>query len=451
MHSRTRIAYACVRFRQASRAVNQAIGRVIRHRLDYGCVVLCDARFAEERNRKSLSLWARPFVRECSGFGKVAADLTKFFKACAANPDLKHTTSTASASSKTTSMASTSNRSAYARPGSSATAASSSYARVGHPRSAALGPPGAGADGTAAGAAQRSSLQDVGDIVESVGRPTGNGGGGAGRSSGSGNVGGDWSLLGGQQKAAAGGGGSDTGGAGGGAAPLGLLDALKASAKVVAVGRDAVAEHNSSGSVGNSSVGKSGVTSSECGSGGGGWDSVPLSQRLAIAGGKVTSAAVAPSTPGGNASKQKQKQPHHQHKEKKQEKHNLGNRPRGLGAGRTVGSSDSSSGGGSGSTAGNTSVGPTVGSPPGTPKPSARERRGESGGLSAKAKTKSSAGSEAGGGSRRRELAAVLVDLRKSVAPGAFDVFRSRARALKARALSHLGGSAPCSSRPTLS
>ncbi|CAN0346981.1 unnamed protein product, partial [Laminaria digitata] len=65
---------------QASRAVNQAIGRVIRHRLDFGCVVLCDSRFAEERNRNSLSLWARPFVRECSGFGKVAADLTKFFK-----------------------------------------------------------------------------------------------------------------------------------------------------------------------------------------------------------------------------------------------------------------------------------------------------------------------------------------------------------------------------------
>lgn len=60
--------------------MNQAIGRVIRHRRDFGCVVLCDARFAEERNRQSLSLWARPFVRECSGFGKVAADLARFFK-----------------------------------------------------------------------------------------------------------------------------------------------------------------------------------------------------------------------------------------------------------------------------------------------------------------------------------------------------------------------------------
>lgn len=36
------------------------------------------------------------------------------------------------------------------------------------------------------------------------------------------------------------------------------------------------------------------------------------------------------------------------------------------------------------------------------------------------------------GGGRRQEMAAVLMDFKKSVAPGAFDVFRSRARALKA-------------------
>lgn len=29
---------------QASRAVNQAIGRVIRHKDDYGAIILCDTR-----------------------------------------------------------------------------------------------------------------------------------------------------------------------------------------------------------------------------------------------------------------------------------------------------------------------------------------------------------------------------------------------------------------------
>ncbi|KAH3848922.1 hypothetical protein DPMN_091307 [Dreissena polymorpha] len=32
---------------QASRAVNQAIGRVIRHREDFGAIILCDTRYIE--------------------------------------------------------------------------------------------------------------------------------------------------------------------------------------------------------------------------------------------------------------------------------------------------------------------------------------------------------------------------------------------------------------------
>ncbi len=42
---------------QAHRACNQAIGRVIRHRHDYGAVLLLDHRFAEVRNRDGLSKW----------------------------------------------------------------------------------------------------------------------------------------------------------------------------------------------------------------------------------------------------------------------------------------------------------------------------------------------------------------------------------------------------------
>ena len=42
---------------QAHRAVNQAIGRVIRHRHDYGAILLLDHRFAEVRNKDGLSKW----------------------------------------------------------------------------------------------------------------------------------------------------------------------------------------------------------------------------------------------------------------------------------------------------------------------------------------------------------------------------------------------------------
>jgi regulator of telomere elongation helicase 1 len=34
---------------QASRAVNQAVGRVIRHRHDWGAIILCDERFSSPK------------------------------------------------------------------------------------------------------------------------------------------------------------------------------------------------------------------------------------------------------------------------------------------------------------------------------------------------------------------------------------------------------------------
>ena len=44
---------------QAFRAVNQAIGRCIRHRNDWGAIILLDARFDVSRCTSSISKWIR--------------------------------------------------------------------------------------------------------------------------------------------------------------------------------------------------------------------------------------------------------------------------------------------------------------------------------------------------------------------------------------------------------
>lgn len=65
---------------QAHRAVNQAVGRVIRNKSDYGAVLLLDSRFGEERNQQGLSKWVRPHVQPDDGFGPSFAALTKFYR-----------------------------------------------------------------------------------------------------------------------------------------------------------------------------------------------------------------------------------------------------------------------------------------------------------------------------------------------------------------------------------
>ncbi|XP_036085024.1 regulator of telomere elongation helicase 1 isoform X6 [Rousettus aegyptiacus] len=65
---------------QASRAVNQAIGRVIRHRHDYGAVLLCDHRFACADARAQLPSWVRPHVKVYEHFGHVIRDVARFFR-----------------------------------------------------------------------------------------------------------------------------------------------------------------------------------------------------------------------------------------------------------------------------------------------------------------------------------------------------------------------------------
>jgi hypothetical protein len=67
---------------QGLRAVNQAMGRVIRHRWDYGAVLLADERFGTQQNLRNMSRWLRDQVVHHSSFGAAIASLTKFYKVC---------------------------------------------------------------------------------------------------------------------------------------------------------------------------------------------------------------------------------------------------------------------------------------------------------------------------------------------------------------------------------
>ncbi|XP_074144969.1 regulator of telomere elongation helicase 1 isoform X3 [Sminthopsis crassicaudata] len=65
---------------QASRAVNQAIGRVIRHRQDFGAIFLCDHRFTNNDARAQLPSWVRPYVKVYDNFGHIIRDSAQFFR-----------------------------------------------------------------------------------------------------------------------------------------------------------------------------------------------------------------------------------------------------------------------------------------------------------------------------------------------------------------------------------
>lgn len=51
---------------QAFRAVNQAVGRVIRHKDDHGAVIFVDARYSGQgaQARQNLCKWVRDWVKE---------------------------------------------------------------------------------------------------------------------------------------------------------------------------------------------------------------------------------------------------------------------------------------------------------------------------------------------------------------------------------------------------
>ena len=64
---------------EALRAVNQTIGRVIRHRLDYGAILLLDERFRSYVGPDSLPTWVQGHVKIYPQFGPVVKELSDFF------------------------------------------------------------------------------------------------------------------------------------------------------------------------------------------------------------------------------------------------------------------------------------------------------------------------------------------------------------------------------------
>lgn len=67
-------------FMQGMRATNQAIGRVIRHKFDYGIVLLLDERFDWPIYKQQISEWIRGTLQTFEFFGNAYSNIAKFFK-----------------------------------------------------------------------------------------------------------------------------------------------------------------------------------------------------------------------------------------------------------------------------------------------------------------------------------------------------------------------------------
>ena len=65
---------------QATRAVNQAIGRVIRHVQDYGAILLMDERYIYSSNKGQVSKWLRNQIKVPKNFAELDTMLNYFFK-----------------------------------------------------------------------------------------------------------------------------------------------------------------------------------------------------------------------------------------------------------------------------------------------------------------------------------------------------------------------------------
>ncbi|XP_050210814.1 uncharacterized protein LOC126661090 [Mercurialis annua] len=65
---------------QAFRALNQAIGRCIRHRFDYGAIILLDERYRKEQNRMYISKWLKKSICQYDSCSMAIEGLRSFFR-----------------------------------------------------------------------------------------------------------------------------------------------------------------------------------------------------------------------------------------------------------------------------------------------------------------------------------------------------------------------------------
>ncbi|KAL9248843.1 Fanconi anemia group J protein-like protein [Drosera capensis] len=79
-HSKNLISGSDWYCQQAFRALNQAAGRCIRHKSDYGAIIFLDERFREERNTVYISKWLRKSIRQHDNYETSLAELRSFFK-----------------------------------------------------------------------------------------------------------------------------------------------------------------------------------------------------------------------------------------------------------------------------------------------------------------------------------------------------------------------------------
>lgn len=65
----------------AIRAVNQAIGRIIRHKNDYGAILLCDIRYDQANLVRNMSSWIQTDLDTTSDkFYSIHQDVREFFE-----------------------------------------------------------------------------------------------------------------------------------------------------------------------------------------------------------------------------------------------------------------------------------------------------------------------------------------------------------------------------------